>query len=84
MNYPIAMAYGEMISELSKLIQRARELPPMTADEREEQSLCFAYGNLACTTNHKPHKSAFASLALDMGWSEERFAAWAADKEWWG
>lgn len=47
------------------------------------QRLSFAYGNLACSTNHRPVRAAFEEVALGMGVSPEDFAAWAADREWW-
>ena len=58
-------------------------LPPMTNEETEEQAMCFAYGNLACSTNHKPTREAFASFCRDAGWADERFERWAKDREWW-
>jgi hypothetical protein len=65
------------------LFDEARKLPPMTARERQIQSLDFAYGNLACTTNHKPTRQAFAFLAKSHGWTAPQFTEWAEDKEWW-
>jgi len=70
------------LDELSLLLEAARRLPPMTAEERALQALNFAYGNLACTTNHKPARGAFRRMTADLGWPEERFAQWADDKEW--
>lgn len=49
----------------------------------DESALSFAYGNLACSTNHKPTREAFESLALGRGWTKEQFDAWADRKEWW-
>jgi len=58
-------------------------LPDMTEDERDEHALDFAYGNLACSTNHKPARDAFAQLAREkFGWTQERFDAWASEREW--
>jgi hypothetical protein len=37
-----------------QLMNDAEKLPPMTEDERNAQRLDFAYGNLACSANHKP------------------------------
>jgi len=58
----------------------------MTLDEKtlegEHQALDFAHGNLACTNNHKPDRVAFKKLALQRGWSEEQFEAWAKDYTW--
>ena len=68
---------------LAELIERARKLPPMTARQREEQNFSFSYGNLACTTNHKPRREAFATLARTHGWTLEEFEAWAKNREWW-
>lgn len=36
-----------MKAKLEKLIERAKKLPPMTAEEREEQAINFAAGNCA-------------------------------------
>lgn len=47
------------------------------------QSLCFSYGNLACSSNHKPKREAFKNLAIAMGLKEKDFEEWAKDKEWW-
>jgi hypothetical protein len=68
---------------LEELYEKVRKLPPMTERQREEQGFSFSYGNLACTTNHKPTRAAFAKLARDRGWTEEQFAAWADTREWW-
>ncbi len=72
----------DSLKTLAELIKIARALPPMTREEVEEQAVCFAYGNLACTTNHKPVRAAFETMCLGRGWSKERFAAWAKDREW--
>ena len=74
----------ELEETLEDLLEKVRALPPMTVRQREEQSFGFAYGNLACTTNHKPTRSAFRALAAQRGWTEAEFEAWAKDKEWWG
>lgn len=56
---------------------------PMTADEREEQAMSFAYGNLACSTNHRPVRSAFEEMVRNRGkWTPERFKQWADQLEW--
>lgn len=62
--------------------RKARALPPMTEKERLMQALDFAYGNLACSTNHKPSRRAFALLARDHGMALTDFWAWADGKEW--
>jgi hypothetical protein len=72
-----------MTPELEALLAKARAAPTMTPEQRDEQWMTFAYGNLACTTNHKPSRAAFAALARSKGWSRDRFVAWATDKEWW-
>lgn len=64
------------------LLEKVRALPEMTPREREVQSFSFAYGNLACTTNHKPTLSAFMALAWKRGWTPAQFEEWAKDKEW--
>lgn len=68
---------------LDELMEHARSLPPMTERQKREQRLDFAYGNLACTTNHKPSLKAFIALAKQEGWTEAEFYAWAKDREWW-
>ncbi len=68
--------------DLDELMGQARALPPMTADQSVEQRLDFSYGNLACSTNHKPVKAAFAAISRRFGWSELRFERWAAGKQW--
>ena len=70
------MTFEELLAEVRKLL-------PMTKDERDEQAMSFAYGNLACTTNHKPTRRAFEALSAGKGWSKERFDAWANKREWW-
>jgi hypothetical protein len=58
-------------------------LPPPSERERQEQALCFAYGQLACTEDHRPHRSAFAKLARDRyGWTAEEFSSWAEGRTW--
>lgn len=71
------------LEALLDLLEQMRARPQMTPDERDVQALSFAYGNLACSTNHKPTRLAFAKLAKDMGWSFARFAEWADSREWW-
>jgi hypothetical protein len=55
---------------------------PVTPDQMLEQSIDFAYGNLAASTNHRLMREAFRQLALEKGWTEERFNQWADGKEW--
>lgn len=64
------------------LLKRAHLPPPMTRREREAQLFDFAYGNLACTNNHKPTREAFAKLAQERGWTEKEFEMWAARYTW--
>jgi hypothetical protein len=67
-----------------RLKEEVRKLPPMTPEQRFENALDFSYGNLALSSRHKPSKSAFRILAIQQGgWSEDKFEAWALDKEWW-
>jgi hypothetical protein len=70
-------------AEYQALLAKVKALPPMTPDERVAQALSFAYGNLACSTNHKPERRAFRAIALERGWTEERFNEWAAQHHWW-
>jgi hypothetical protein len=73
---------NELDTALEDLLKKVKALPPMTKRQREEQSFDFAYGNLACTTNHKPVRQAFALLAKSRGWTAPQFTEWAEDKEW--
>jgi hypothetical protein len=65
-----------------ELLKKTKSLRPMTPREREEQAFSFAYGNLACSTNHKPTREAFRALALAHGWTEAEFDSWATGKDW--
>lgn len=40
------------MKDLADLLRLARELPPMTEEERNEQRASFAYGNLALMKEH--------------------------------
>ena len=71
-----------MNKELEELIVKVRALPPMTRKQQRLQSLDFAYGNLACSTNHKPSFRAFAKIFKAEGFSKEEFLDWAWDQEW--
>jgi predicted HAD superfamily Cof-like phosphohydrolase len=67
------------------LKEAALALPPMTPQQKSEMKLDWAYGNLAI--DGKASRSAFkviATTTIDdgLGWSEEQFDAWAADKKW--
>jgi hypothetical protein len=68
---------------LEVLLAKVRMLPPMTPRQREEQALDWTYGNLACSTNHRPVRAAFETIAMQRGWTAEQFEQWAAGKEWW-
>lgn len=73
----------EVSKRLENLLKRLKELPPPTERERQEQTLSFAWGNLACSTNHKPSRSAFKNLARERyGWTDEEFDAWADRMRW--
>ena len=58
-------------------------LPPPTERDRQLQRYSFAYGNLACTTNHRPNRAAFKALALADGWTDDEWETWADAREWW-
>lgn len=71
-----------------ELKQKARAYwDSLTAEQQakhnKQQSLCWSYGNLACTTNHKPQRAAFLTTALARGWTEAEFDEWAKGREWW-
>lgn len=67
----------------ARLIERMKNLPPMTARQAEEQRMDFAYGNLYLTERHRPSRKVFASLCKDRGWTDMEFELWAFGKEWW-
>lgn len=71
------------VAEYAALKARVAALPPMTAAERRAQRLDWIYGQLACSTNHKPTRASFEELALERGWTAIEFVAWAAKKVWW-
>ena len=78
------MESDKPVNEMSfeELVERARALPPMSKDQRDEQTLCFAYGNLGLTHEGCSRK-AFKKLAAEKyGWSSDRFDAWSFGKEW--
>ena len=60
----------------------------MTPEERVLQRLSFAYGNLACSTNHLPRREAFQVLCVGPdSWyqlTQERFDEWADARKWMG
>ena len=65
-----------------ELLALIRGTPSPRLEQLEEQRFDFAYGNLAASTNHKPSRAAFESLAKDRGWTVEHFNKWAEGKEW--
>lgn len=70
------------MSILDELLARVRGYK-MSPAEAREQSLDFAYGQLAASTNHKPSRIAFKVVALERGMTEAEFDVWAAKREWW-
>lgn len=71
--------------ELMALMDR---LPPPTPKELAWQAIEFAYGNLACSTNHKPRYKAFKEAAMPTltrhGVTEAEYREWAKTKKWYG
>lgn len=68
---------------LKALLQQNLARHPISERERQEQALSFAYGNLACSRNHKPSRKAFVALAQShYGWTAEEAEAWASTKKW--
>jgi hypothetical protein len=61
-------------TQLAEVLERIRALPPMTAEERIEQAIDFAYGNLTCSTNHRQTKEAVAAVKWKMEWRKLRDA----------
>lgn len=60
------------------------ELPPKERERsRRSQLLSFSYGQLTCSTNHKPQRAAFQKVALSRGFTEAEFDAWADVRHWW-
>ena len=70
------------VAAYERLRQLLRSVPEPSPEEREAQRFDFVYGNLACSTNHKPSRAAFLHLAQERGWSVERFEKFAKDKQW--
>jgi hypothetical protein len=70
-------------SVAAELLARAKALPPMTVREAAHQAADWAYGNLACSSNHKPNREAFRKLLSERGWTDNEFDEWANDKMWW-
>lgn len=66
---------------LNAMVENARKIK-MTPDQQLYQSLDFAYGNLACSSNHKPNREAFKTLAMERGMSASEFESWADKREW--
>lgn len=75
-----------MSEEYDRLKTQALELIAegyLPRELSESQSLDLAYANLACSTNHKPSRKAFVSLAqTHYGWSPEDAEAWALARKW--
>lgn len=69
------------MSTLDELLAQAKNLK-MTDEQKIEQRLDFAYGNLAASTNHKPMRNTFRQLALKLGMTLADFDEWAAGLEW--
>jgi hypothetical protein len=70
------------VSILDELLAKVRGYKISPAESRE-QTLDFAYGNLAASSNHKPSRIAFKVVALERGMTEAEFDVWAADRQWW-
>ena len=54
------------------------DMPPL----HELSAMSFSYGNLMCSTRHRPRRAAFAVVAERRGWTKEQFDAWARDRVW--
>lgn len=65
-----------------ELLALIRNAPSPTPEQLEKQRFDFAYGNLAASTNHKPSRAAFESMAKDRGWTVEQFNKWAEERKW--
>lgn len=72
------------MSTLDELLEHTRLLVAEHGGDYVQpmQAIDWAYGNLACSTNHKPVRECFLKLALERGVSQGEFDRWAADKEW--
>jgi len=69
------------MSTIDELMKQARKIKMTQAQERE-QRLDFAYGNLAASSNHKPNRSAFCRLAIELGMPKDEFERWATQRAW--
>ncbi len=73
---------GEIVNyEELKKAARAVEVP-LTEQEKTFNRYDFAYGNLLCSTNHKPVRLAFKLMMTGDGLTDEQFRVWAKNKEW--
>lgn len=69
--------------ELKKFFLENYELCKPTQREQDLQALDIAYGNLGCSTNHKPSRKAFVKLAQTMfGFTAEEAEEWALKRKW--
>ncbi len=71
-----------MSDRYRELAERIAAAPPLTERERHLQRLSFTYGNLACTTNHRPSKRAFRAAALANGVPEDVYDEFEARVTW--
>jgi predicted HAD superfamily Cof-like phosphohydrolase len=71
----------ERLSDYEVLLEQVRTIH-MSDRDRLMQALDFSYGQLACTTNHKPSRWAFWMIASNRGIGVDEFEKWAKDKEW--
>lgn len=67
---------------LNAMLENARQIKMTPQQQQLEQSLDFAYGNLAASTRHMPQREAFKTLAMERGMSETQFNRWAAERQW--
>lgn len=64
------------------ILERFKELPGMTLEQRIEQKIDFVWGNLATSTNHRPRsKEAIAAMVWKREWQvlyrDEEARIWA-------
>jgi hypothetical protein len=64
-------------------LKRRALLLPMTDEQQAIQRLDFVYGNLACSSRHRPLREAFELLAEELRIPWGTFVSWADTKEWW-
>ena len=65
---------NELDEKLKEALKWAKTLPPMTEEQKLEQSIDWVFGNLAASSNHKIPREAIAALVWKNAWLQQRQA----------